>query len=216
VHPRAFLDLLLPPTCFRCGGSPSADPILCGSCAAGLPPAPPPVAVPRLRACFAGAPYAGEVEGWVRAFKYPGAARRFDPAPEALLGWLLARAAGRVPPPLPDLVLPVPLHPRRLRARGFNPACVLGRQLARGLGMSFDPVALVRVRDTPSQTGLDARARRRNVAGAFRWARRSPPPARIWLVDDVVTTGSTLSAAARALRRAGAREVIGVCAAATP
>lgn len=215
MHPRAFLDLLFPPACFRCGTSLAADAILCGSCAARVPAAPP-VVVPGLPACFAGAPYAGEVESWVRAFKYPGAAGRFDPAPEALLGWLLARAAGRVPPPLPDAIVPVPLHAHRLRARGFNPAGLLARRLARDLGVAFDPVALARVRDTASQTGLDARARRRNVSGAFRFARRGRAPARIWLVDDVVTTGSTLAAAALPLRRAGAREVIGVCAAATP
>jgi ComF family protein len=210
-----LLDLLLPPACFRCGRDLPADASVCGACALAIPEAAP-VLVPGAAACLAGAAYAGEVEGWVRAFKYPGAAARFDPAPEALLGWLLARAADRVPPPLPALVVPVPLHPRRLRARGFNPAGLLARRLARGLGVAFDPVALVRVRDTASQTGLDARARQRNVAGAFRFARRGRAPARVWLVDDVVTTGSTLSASARALGRAGAREVIGVCAAATP
>ena len=111
-------------------------------------------------------------------------------------------------------VVPVPLHPRRLRARGFNPACVLARALARERGIRLDPVALRRVRDTPSQTGLDRRARRRNVRGAF--VARSRVPPRVWLVDDVVTTGSTLGEAARALHRAGARSVVGICAARTP
>jgi len=70
------------------------------------------------------------------------------------------------------------------------------------------------VRDTPSQTGLDRRARRRNVRGAFAPRRQVAPL--VWLVDDVVTTGSTLAEAARALRRAGATHVVGVCAAYTP
>lgn len=210
---RGLLDLLLPPACFRCGRGLPSDAILCARCRAALPAAPE-IQVRGLSGCFAGAPYGGEVEAWVRGFKYPAGV--LDPGPEALAGFLLARAAGRVPPPLPGWIVPVPLHPRRLRARGFNPAGLLARTLARQLGVPFEPVALARVRDTVSQTGLDARARRRNVKGAFRFAKRGRAPARVWLVDDVVTTGSTLTAAARALRRAGAREVIGVCASATP
>jgi predicted amidophosphoribosyltransferase len=77
-----------------------------------------------------------------------------------------------------------------------------------------EPRLLARLRDTPSQTGLSRRARRRNVRGAFRAL--GPAPARVWLVDDVVTTGATLWEAARVLRRAGAREVVALCAARTP
>ena len=76
------------------------------------------------------------------------------------------------------------------------------------------PALLVRLRDTPSQTGLDAAARRRNVLGAMR-ARHSAPE-RVWLVDDVITTGATLREAARALRAAGARRVVALAAARTP
>ena len=111
----------------------------------------------------------------------------------------------------PDWVVPVPLHPRRMRARGFDQALVLARQVGRARRLRVRARALVRVRDTPSQTGLSRTARRRNVRGAFRAARAVP--GRIWLVDDVVTTGATLGEAARALRRAGAKEVIGLCAA---
>jgi ComF family protein len=181
-----------------------------------------------LDACAAGAAYAGEVEAWVRAFKYPPAFALPEAGPEELLGALLARAArGWLerdglehakrdhPGDASPRVVPVPLHPRRLRRRGFNPAGLLARRLARRLELAFDPVALARARDTPSQTGLDARDRRRNVAGAFRFVGRGPAPARVLLVDDVVTTGATLAAAARALRRAGASSVVGLAAAAT-
>jgi predicted amidophosphoribosyltransferase len=108
----------------------------------------------------------------------------------------------------------VPQHPRRLRARGFSPAREVARVVARAAGARLSARALLRTRDTPSQTGLARAARERNVRGAFR-ARASVPP-RVWLVDDVVTTGSTLAEAARALRGAGAREVVGVCVAWTP
>jgi ComF family protein len=104
-----------------------------------------------------------------------------------------------------DLIVPVPLHPRRERARGFNQA----RDLAAGLG---GPVvdALARIRATVSQTDLPAGRRHGNVRGAF--VVRTPAAARVSggivvLVDDVSTTGATLDACARALKRAGAREV---------
>lgn len=132
-----------------------------------------------------------------------------------MLGALLERAAHGLPGALPDLIVPIPLHGRRLRRRGFNPAGLLARRLARRLGARFDPVALARLRDTPSQTGLDARERRRNVAGVFLFARLGPPPPSVWVVDDVVTTGATLESAARELRAAGASSVMGVAAAAT-
>jgi ComF family protein len=170
-----------------------------------------------LTACVAAADFAGEVETWIHRFKYPAPGiAGLDPAPLAVARGLVREAALVAPGAPPELVLPIPLHPRRLRARGFNPAAVLGRSLARELRAPFAPVALWRVRDTPSQTGLDRRERRHNVRGAFRARERTRLPVRVWLVDDVVTTGSTLSEAARVLRRAGARTVVGVCAARTP
>jgi ComF family protein len=171
--------------------------------------------VPGLAACVAAVPFCGPVESWVRRFKYPEPGLRgLDPAPGAVLRALICEAGDRAPGPPPERVVPVPLHPRRLRERGFNPAALLARALARELGVRHDATALRRVRDTPSQTGLGRAARRRNVRGGFR-ARGAVPPC-IWLVDDVVTTGSTLAEAAGALRRAGARRVVGVCAAWTP
>ena len=213
---EGFFDLLCPRACFRCDRPLTGEAGLCRRCVGAFSP-PEVQSVPGLESCAAGAAYRGEVEGWVRAFKYPTAMAFPDPAPEAILTELMLQGAARMPGPTPDRIVPVPLHPRRLRGRGFNPAGRLGRSVARRLGVAFDPVALERLRDTPSQTGLDARARRRNVAGAFcRRAGAPPLPPRIWLVDDVVTTGATLACAARALRAAGASEVSGLCAAATP
>ena len=108
-----------------------------------------------------------------------------------------------------DLVIPVPLHPWRLWRRRYNQSAELARRLARDWTLTYDPLALARSRPTASQGAMaSARARRRNVLGAF----QVPNPARvagrrILLVDDVLTTGATVEACARALRRAGAARV---------
>jgi ComF family protein len=174
--------------------------------------------VPHLDDCVATVAYAGDLPSWMQRFKYPrpGFAHA-DPAPVGVMNVLIAEAtrlAVDFAGPPPDLVVPVPLHPRRLRARGFNPSVTLARTVARECGARFTADALARVRDTPTQTGLDRPARRRNVAGAFACSRAVRET--VWLVDDVVTTGATLSECARVLRRNGAQRVIGVCVARTP
>ena len=121
------------------------------------------------------------------------------------LGLLLARYAlgfaGRV-----DCVLPVPLHPARLRARGFNQSALLARPVARALGVRFDPWGLRRVRPTLDQAALAREDRGQNVRGAF--VAGVPRPAeRVLLIDDVRTTGATLAEAADALLRAGCAQV---------
>jgi ComF family protein len=226
----AAVDALLPCACAGCGASAEPAQVLCarceprvhviaadacprcqlhragtGGCAATGP----------LDAAIAAVWLEPPVSDWIHAFKYPPRGLRgLAPGPIAVAAELAARSARRAPMPVPDLVVPVPLHPRRLRARGFNPALVVARAVARCAGSPVAATALERLRDTPSQTGLDAAARRRNVRGALR-ARRHVPP-RVWIVDDVITTGATLSEAARALRAAGAESVIAVCAARTP
>jgi ComF family protein len=214
---RGLVELWLAPACPCCGGAAGVESdALCRACLAALPRAPAALEPPRgLDALVAAAEFRMPVDAWIRRFKYPrpGLAG-LDPAANAVARALAREAGSRATGPAPDLVVPVPLHARRLRERGFNPACELARAVAGAAGLRLAPRALARVRDTSSQTGLSRAARRRNVRGAFRAC--GPLPPRIWLVDDVVTTGSTLAEAARALRRAGVRRVVGVCAAWTP
>jgi len=103
-------------------------------------------------------------------------------------------------------LIPVPLHPARLRRRGYDQALELARPLARRLGLRLHDGALRRSRDTAAQSRLDARQRRRNLRDAFAW-HGGTAPAHAVLIDDVMTTGATLHAAARVLRRAGAQRV---------
>jgi len=198
-----WLDAL---TCVRCQQVGVLDaPSVCRACADAESP---------LQACIAASLYAGDTESWIRRFKYPSRGLGgLDPRPAAVVREL-ARYAVELAPGRPDRVVPIPLHRGRLVERGFNPAALIAREVARHSAARFDPRALRRTRATPSQTGLGRRERRRNVADAFEALR--PLHGCIWLVDDVVTTGSTLEEAARALRHAGASEVAAICVARTP
>jgi ComF family protein len=107
----------------------------------------------------------------------------------------------------PDLLLAVPMHRLRLAARGLNPAFEVARCCARELQLPCLVHALQRHRHTPTQTGMDAASRRRNLRGAFRWRGPDLKGKDVALVDDVMTTGTTLSECARVLKRAGAARV---------
>lgn len=123
---------------------------------------------------------------------------------------LLVQAVQRAAPLLPALVLPAPLAPARWRERGYNQAWELARRLAPALGLPAEPAVLLRVRDTPHQLELPLNQRAANVRDAFAVEprRRGEVDGRdIALVDDVLTTGATAAAMARALRQAGARSV---------
>lgn len=213
-----LIDLLLPPVCGRCRRATVRESALCGRCDRVLPrwcdPDAPP---PGIDHCIAGLAYSGESLNWVRRFKYPqrGLAG-LDSTAFGVLRSIVRTTARTATAPMPQLVVPVAQHARNLRRRGFNPAAVLAREVARQLDADFDPTALVRIRDTRSQTGLGRTERRQNVRGAFRPRVGLRMPQCVWLVDDVVTTGSTVAEAGLVLRRTGATTVVVLCAARTP
>lgn len=149
-------------------------------------------------------PYEGSLRTVLHALKYGRRPRLAGRLADALVS---EPAVGRLLSPQLVLV-PVPLHPRRLRERGFNQSERLARALGRRTGLPVMAQTLVRRRDTPPQTGLTAARRRANMAGAFA-ARCSPALAgrTVLLIDDVLTTGATARACAGALLRAGAGAV---------
>lgn len=128
-----------------------------------------------------------------------------DLAAGRLLSELMAERLAAVA--LPVAVVPVPLHPSRLRRRGYDQALELARPLARTLQLPLVPDLLVRVRATSAQSELDAGARQRNLRRAFAVRTHVELPLHVALVDDVMTTGATLQAAATTLRRAGVARV---------
>jgi ComF family protein len=107
---------------------------------------------------------------------------------------------------LPDLLLPMPLHPQRLQERGFNQAAEIARHLGRRLAIPCDNNACRRIRPTPPQAGLSLRERLRNLRGAFDCSHDLSGRS-VALVDDVMTTGASLNALAGAVKQAGAERV---------
>ncbi|GAB6084074.1 ComF family protein [Desulfuromonas carbonis] len=219
-----LLDLLLPPACPLCFDllPPGPATVFCPACRAEIPPLSTPCcsrcALPFVTAggqnhlcaeCLgeqdppfsrvqAAGLYDGLLRRAVQRFKYSDAIGLDHP-----LGALLA---ARLDPGPAQLLVPVPLHPSRLRQRCYNQSLLLARCLGRQFGLPVAAGLLRRTRATPSQQGLPAVVRRRNLKGAFALG-EAPGPCHILLVDDVMTTGSTARECARTLRAGGALRV---------
>jgi ComF family protein len=151
--------------------------------------------------------FAPPADELIRDLKYRGI------TPNArVLGVLLAQAAQQCDAPLPRLLVPVPLHDVRLRERGFNQAAALARYAGQMLGVPCAPRAMKRMRDTPSQTSMSMEERHRNVSGAFavngvRARCRLLEAGHVAVIDDVMTTGSTLKELQTVLFESGVTRV---------
>lgn len=217
---HSALDFLLPMRCLGCGREGG---LLCEPCIAALPRLEPPYC----ERCAAGgvvgecrycreqarqwgrpldglrAPYLfqGAVRDVVHRFKYENAR-----AAASLLGRLMSDYLAANPLP-GDRLMPVPLHPAKLRERGYNQAELLAKEVGKTVGLPVDAKLLYRARNTPAQVrAVNRQQRIANTADAFA-IRGSADGQSIILIDDVSTTGSTLTAAAAALKQAGAESV---------
>lgn len=197
---EGVLDLLFPDHCAGCGREGG---LFCAVCRAALRPYPAQTPPPGLDRVVVAWRYEGAVRRAVHTLKYRRrrrvAAALADALASSLTDW-----------PRGDALVPVPLHTERLVERGFNQSTELAQRLALRWGVPVQTDGLVRERDTGHQAHLGRHARQANVAGAFVWRAPAPPPARVVLVDDVLTTGATLGACATALRAAGTHEVYAV------
>jgi|WetSurMetagenome_2_1015567.scaffolds.fasta_scaffold67784_3 ComF family protein len=145
----------------------------------------------------------------IKLYKYQFA-REIDSVWKKIIsssGW---RPAQICPKAQSAIIMPVPLHPRRLRERGFNQAEIIAQIIAGETNLSLSADALKRVKYTGQQAKLTAGERNRNLEGAFAWTRPYPPPDDVILTDDVYTTGATTNECAKILKSAGARRVWGV------
>ena len=213
--------MLLPPRCVLCG-LPSGSICICEPCKADLPWAEPPCyqcglplpagygqtcgqciqhpppyehTVSPLQYCF-------PVNQLVRALKF-----HRQLAEGRVLSHLLCACVAEESLTLPDMLVPVPLHPLRMLKRGFNQAYELGNYASKRLGIPLHATGLRRKRNTRAQSGLDRKQRQSNVRGAFYWYGRKQPGHHVALIEEVMTTGITVSECARVLKIAGAKRV---------
>ena len=207
-----LLDLLYP---LRCGGCEEAGKgVWCESCDARVqllyaPLLTCPLVLPTHRQPAAidvtsAAVYSTPLREAIHALKYDGVPALAGPLSQYLVdAWRRSSLQA-------DSIVPVPLHSRRRRERGYNQSELLARQLGREVGVPVEPRSLRRVRYTGQQARLNAAERRQNVKGAFEAERALSRGRHIVLVDDVFTTGATMSECAEALLDAGAASVAAI------
>lgn len=214
-------DALMPHRCLVCGLA-AATISLCGGCRAGLPACEQaclrcglPLAAPQAAACGLCQRIPPAFDSVIAAMWYEFPVRQLirqhkfhrNLAAGGVLAELLADRLAEAGIEAPAILAPVPLHGWRLFRRGFNQAHDIARQLSRLLALPAPSAALRRTRHTRQQAGLEQSARRSNLKHAFAWSGAPLAGRHVALVDDVMTTGSTVAECASTLRRAGAGRV---------
>ena len=215
-----FLDFLFPPRCVGCrrvgtwlcaeclGKIPRVEPPFCSRCGGAVQAKAHGLCVrcrtsPLRIDCTRSVVYfEGVLREAVHQFKYNGRTVLAEPLGELMAAYLLQH-------PMPaDVLVPVPLHPARLRGRGYNQAALLANEIGQQAGLAVDEQTLIRRRATAPQVELNAEQRRENVRAAFHCLGSRLVGQRVLLIDDVCTTGATLEACAIALEEeGGARSV---------
>lgn len=188
---RKAIELLRPPLCPRCG-LPTAEGKLCPRCQrASL----------QIDGARSVAFFEGPLREAIHRLKYSNSQDLAAPLGEMMISyWKDVHSPAEV-------IIPVPLHARRLHQRGYNQADLLARELGKGVGLPVLENALTRVRETSPQVDLSGEERKENVRGAFDCPDDQLAGKSVLLVDDVYTTGATLEACSLALRRRGVRTV---------
>jgi ComF family protein len=220
---QSFIKTIYPPSCVLCGAAGFDQMDICASCSRGLPwieSACRQCALP-ITAESGDGVICGQClqkpplfDRSLSLFSYQDDATRLihqlkfeDKLANArLLGRMLAAAVIADAEALPDCIVPVPLHRKRMRQRGYNQSLELARVVGRVCGIPVSRQSVVRVRNTQSQTGLNKTQRRQNIRGAFE-LRETFDAERIAILDDVVTTTSTVNELARLLKTAGVSAV---------
>lgn len=221
---KQIADALYPPACPLCGRLLEKGEAVCARCRPGLQV----VAEPRCMCCGRPLPDEGQeycpdcasMRHWfdqgAGVFPYQSAVRRMvmdlkfrgKTANARLLGrWMAAYVKPEIPLWRPDVLVPVPLHPRKLRRRGYNQARLLAESVGKILGIPVDAALVRRKNSTEAQMHLGRLARQRNLERAFAMGKGRKAEGNILLVDDIYTTGSTVDAVARILKANGAGKV---------
>lgn len=214
---------LYPPLCLLCGSSSSTNRDICGACLDDLPhninccsvcalPLPrqsPGKMVcgkclkltPSFDSCHSAFAYSYPISGLISDFKFAGKLHHGRLLANLLISHIEASSLD-----MPDLIIPVPLHRSRLRARGFNQALELAQPIGRHFNVPVDINSCKRTCATEAQTSLDKKRRRKNIRGAFKLMHKIKS-GHVVILDDVVTTGGTVMELARILKRGGVTRV---------
>lgn len=214
---HSVLDFLFPPACPVCGGSFTAKEIICHNCMDAITDcsysyAPPQKVLTNIEKISILLPYNSMCRSLIHALKYHGMH-----SIGLVLGELMARNTFNECSSLKTpCIVPVPLHPSKLNERGYNQSERLAEGFSSFSGYEICNDLLIRKKQTGTQTALDHEQRAQNVQDAFRYTGRKSLSGRpVILIDDVMTTGSTTSECAKALKEGGARDIT-VCVVATP